>query len=94
MADSRKVRLSGYGVALQMKSTEYKAQDDAKVEGDEDHGADDEDKVDEIEGFVFSRLRSVAPTVARTSRRLLPYSRWAVRRQACPVVELGSALIH
>lgn len=26
-----KVRLSGYGVELQIKSTEYKAQDDTKV---------------------------------------------------------------
>ncbi|CAG0918617.1 unnamed protein product [Notodromas monacha] len=57
-ADSRRVRLSGYGVELQMKSTEYKAQDDAKVD-DEDRATDDEDKVDEIEGFVFSRLSSV-----------------------------------
>lgn len=31
----KKTRLSGYGVELDMKSTEYKAQDDSKVEGTE-----------------------------------------------------------
>lgn len=30
---NKKVRLSGYGVELAIKSTEYKAQDDTKVKG-------------------------------------------------------------
>ena len=30
-----KTRLSGYGVELAIKSTEYKAKDDTKVEGNE-----------------------------------------------------------
>ena len=30
-----KVRLSGYGVELQIKSTEYKAQDDTKLKSGE-----------------------------------------------------------
>ena len=30
---ARKVRLSGYGVELAIKSTEYKAQDDSKIRG-------------------------------------------------------------
>ena len=29
----KKVRLSGYGVELAIKNTEYKAKDDSKVEG-------------------------------------------------------------
>jgi UDP-glucose:glycoprotein glucosyltransferase len=29
----KKLRLSGYGVELAIKSTEYKAKDDTKVEG-------------------------------------------------------------
>ena len=31
---AEKVRLSGYGVELAIKSTEYKAKDDTKVEGE------------------------------------------------------------
>ena len=52
--------MSGYGVELAVKSTEYKAVDDQKVEDkkkiekiqkDEDVGED------EVEGFLFQRLR-------------------------------------
>lgn len=45
-----KVRLSGYGVELQVKSTEYKAQDDTKLEGDDGSNEDDEAGDEEIEG--------------------------------------------
>lgn len=43
---------------LQIKSTEYKVQDDTEVKGDKSQDSyeqDDED--DEIEGFNFSRLK-------------------------------------
>ena len=51
------MRLSGYGVELAIKSTEYKAQDDTKVreEGSGDAGL--QDQPDDVEGFLFSRLR-------------------------------------
>jgi UDP-glucose:glycoprotein glucosyltransferase len=55
---NRRVRLSGYGVELQIKSTEYKVQDDTEVKGgktEDSYEQDDED--DEIEGFNFSRLK-------------------------------------
>jgi hypothetical protein len=55
---NRRVRLSGYGVELQIKSTEYKVQDDTEVKGDktqDSYEQDDED--DEVEGFNFSRLK-------------------------------------
>ena len=55
------VKLSGYGVELQIKSTEYKAQDDAKLEDSEQSG----DKAsgvgkrkDEVKGFNFDMLKS------------------------------------
>ena len=55
------VKLSGYGVELQIKSTEYKAQDDAKLEDSEQSG----DKAsgvgkrkDEVKGFNFDLLKS------------------------------------
>ncbi|KAK9504391.1 hypothetical protein O3M35_010731 [Rhynocoris fuscipes] len=56
----KKLRLSGYGVELQMKSTEYKAQDDTKVEGTQtDESEEEEDE--EVEGFNFSKLKQLYP---------------------------------
>ncbi|XP_064106308.1 UDP-glucose:glycoprotein glucosyltransferase 1-like isoform X1 [Macrobrachium nipponense] len=57
----RKVRLSGYGVELAIKSTEYKAQDDTKVEDDRGQQEDDDDQEVEVEGFLFSKLESLHP---------------------------------
>lgn len=63
----QQVRLSGYGVELAIKSTEYKAQDDTVVKNANDDGAADtikseNDEIDELEGFVFSRLKALYPT--------------------------------
>ncbi|XP_052105584.1 UDP-glucose:glycoprotein glucosyltransferase 1-like [Mytilus californianus] len=58
----QKTRLSGYGVELAIKSQEYKAKDDTKIEGD---GTKEEDEViegeDEIQGFIFSKLKDLYP---------------------------------
>ena len=53
-----KVRLSGYGVELAVKNTEYKAVDDSKIQGDGDDttNKDNEDEND-IDGFLFGKLR-------------------------------------
>jgi len=54
-----KLRLSGYGVELQLKSSEYKAQDDRKIKSDGQEFSDnepDEKKGDEINGFDFGVL--------------------------------------
>ncbi|KAE8746395.1 hypothetical protein FOCC_FOCC006890 [Frankliniella occidentalis] len=59
---NRKLRLSGYGVELQMKSTEYKAQDDTEVKGGaEGDGSQEEKEDEEIEGFNFNVLKSLYP---------------------------------
>ncbi|KAH7962478.1 hypothetical protein HPB52_016338 [Rhipicephalus sanguineus] len=52
-----KVRLSGYGVELAIKSTEYKAQDDTKVK-EEKNVVDSEEveKVENMEGFDIKKL--------------------------------------
>ncbi|XP_060085960.1 UDP-glucose:glycoprotein glucosyltransferase 1-like [Ylistrum balloti] len=55
-----KTRLSGYGVELAIKSTEYKAKDDTKVESGSSADAE-EDEVDEVQGFIFSKLRELHP---------------------------------
>ncbi|XP_076453817.1 UDP-glucose:glycoprotein glucosyltransferase 1-like isoform X2 [Babylonia areolata] len=58
----KRLRLSGYGVELAIKSTEYKAKDDTKVEGEaEGDSGDWEEEGEELQGFVFSRLRELHP---------------------------------
>lgn len=58
------MRLSGYGVELQLKSTEYKSQDDTTPkESDSSDTADPSEEEDEndpqnqIDGFNFGRLK-------------------------------------
>lgn len=62
-ADSRKVALSGYGVELAIKSTEYKAQDDTRVRGEASTNPQlaESEKPDEMAGFVFSKLKTAYP---------------------------------
>ena len=56
-----KVKLSGYGVELQIKSTEYKAQDDTKLKSGEDGDDSGEEAEEEVEGFLFGTLKSLHP---------------------------------
>ncbi|RVE50987.1 hypothetical protein evm_004396 [Chilo suppressalis] len=64
-----KLRLSGYGVELQLKSTEYKSQDDStpkETEGDEQTPSVEEDENDpqnQIDGFNFGRLKNLFPAL-------------------------------
>lgn len=58
------MRLSGYGVELQLKSTEYKSQDDTTPKetdtGDAAEPSVEEDENDpqnQIDGFNFGRLK-------------------------------------
>uniref|UniRef100_A0A668ANH5 UDP-glucose ceramide glucosyltransferase-like 1 n=1 Tax=Myripristis murdjan TaxID=586833 RepID=A0A668ANH5_9TELE len=53
---SKKMLLSGYGVELAIKSTEYKAVDDTKIAVN----AEDDDN-DEVQGFLFGTLKKSHP---------------------------------
>ncbi|MBZ3889855.1 UDP-glucose:glycoprotein glucosyltransferase 1 [Sciurus carolinensis] len=57
------VHLSGYGVELAIKSTEYKAKDDTQVKGTEINTTviGENDPIDEVQGFLFGRLRDLHP---------------------------------
>ena len=55
--ETPKVRLSGYGVELAIKSTEYKNVDDQKVADRKKKEKLTERGDDEVEGFLFNRLR-------------------------------------
>ncbi|XP_018331345.1 UDP-glucose:glycoprotein glucosyltransferase isoform X2 [Agrilus planipennis] len=61
----KQLRLSGYGVELQMKSTEYKVQDDAQLHDSNEaqEGEDEEDA--EVEGFNFAILKKLFPDVKK-----------------------------
>ncbi|XP_077988302.1 UDP-glucose:glycoprotein glucosyltransferase 1-like isoform X2 [Glandiceps talaboti] len=56
-----KVRLSGYGVELAIKSTEYKAVDDSQVKDDEESDDVIPEGEDEVQGFDFNTLRKLHP---------------------------------
>lgn len=63
-----KLRLSGYGVELQLKSTEYKSQDDSTPKESEEGVAntqseeeDENDPQNQIDGFNFGRLKNLFP---------------------------------
>ncbi|XP_074657528.1 UDP-glucose:glycoprotein glucosyltransferase 1-like isoform X2 [Tubulanus polymorphus] len=60
---NEKVRLSGYGVGLDIKNQEYKAKDDTKVEDSHDAGETVE-KEDEVQGFIFSKLEKLHPDLS------------------------------
>ncbi len=67
--NGQRVALSGYGVELDIKSTEYKAKDDTKVNADEADGVKKnlrENEDDEsIQGFVFSKLKALNPDMEK-----------------------------
>ncbi|XP_026484912.2 UDP-glucose:glycoprotein glucosyltransferase [Vanessa tameamea] len=65
-----KVRLSGYGVELQLKSTEYKSQDDTTPKESESGESsvpsaeeDENDPQNQIDGFNFGRLKNLFPAL-------------------------------
>ncbi|XP_059502942.1 UDP-glucose:glycoprotein glucosyltransferase 2 [Stegostoma tigrinum] len=66
---SKKVHLSGYGVELAIKSTEYKALDDTHFEGTNTTMLEDDD-VDEIQGFHFQKLKQLYPDLTSQLKEL------------------------
>ncbi|UYV70608.1 UGGT1 [Cordylochernes scorpioides] len=58
---AKKVPLSGYGVEMAIKSTEYKAQDDTVLREDAayDQATVKQSDSDELEGFIFSQLKAL-----------------------------------
>ncbi|XP_043104746.1 UDP-glucose:glycoprotein glucosyltransferase 2 isoform X2 [Puntigrus tetrazona] len=58
---SEKMLLSGYGVELAIKSTEYKAVDDTQVKESKSVSTDNEDENDEVQGFLFGKLKKSHP---------------------------------
>eukprot|EP00076_Gallus_gallus_P013988 XP_015132664.1 UDP-glucose:glycoprotein glucosyltransferase 1 isoform X2 [Gallus gallus] len=67
-----KVYLSGYGVELAIKSTEYKAKDDTQVKGTDVNATviDEDDPIDEVQGFLFGKLRHLYPDLSEELKEL------------------------
>uniref|UniRef100_UPI003AAA24A0 UDP-glucose:glycoprotein glucosyltransferase 2 n=1 Tax=Centroberyx gerrardi TaxID=166262 RepID=UPI003AAA24A0 len=57
----QKMLLSGYGVELAIKSTEYKAVDDTKVKDSKMAANTEDDDNDEVQGFLFGTLKKSHP---------------------------------
>uniref|UniRef100_A0A8D2CK87 UDP-glucose:glycoprotein glucosyltransferase 1 n=1 Tax=Sciurus vulgaris TaxID=55149 RepID=A0A8D2CK87_SCIVU len=55
---SRKMYLSGYGVELAIKSTEYKALDDTQIKT-MTNTIEDETEANEVQGFLFGKLKEI-----------------------------------
>ncbi|KAG8013261.1 UDP-glucose:glycoprotein glucosyltransferase 1, partial [Nibea albiflora] len=68
----KKVYLSGYGVELAIKSQEYKAKDDTQVQGAEVNATviGENDPVDEVQGFLFGKLKTVYPELKEQLKEL------------------------
>ncbi|XP_069668834.1 UDP-glucose:glycoprotein glucosyltransferase isoform X2 [Periplaneta americana] len=96
---NKRVRLSGYGVELQIKSTEYKVQDDTQVKGDKTQdSSEQDDEDDEIEGFNFSRLKQLYPDkkgdldklrlhLLESSNEMAPLKVWQVQELSLQAAE-------
>uniref|UniRef100_A0A8B9TEP3 UDP-glucose ceramide glucosyltransferase-like 1 n=1 Tax=Anas platyrhynchos TaxID=8839 RepID=A0A8B9TEP3_ANAPL len=65
-----KVYLSGYGVELAIKSTEYKAKDDTQVKDVNATVIDENDPIDEVQGFLFGKLRQLYPDLMEELKEL------------------------
>lgn len=63
---NQRLRLSGYGVELQMKSTEYKSQDDSELKDKEGSAETSQEEEEiEIEGFDFAKLKQLFPDLKK-----------------------------
>ncbi|XP_043650860.1 UDP-glucose:glycoprotein glucosyltransferase [Drosophila teissieri] len=68
--DRRPVRLSGYGVELHLKSTEYKSQDDAPKPEAGSTSHEDLANESDVQGFDFKVLKQKHPTLKRALDQL------------------------
>uniref|UniRef100_A0AAV2JWN7 UDP-glucose ceramide glucosyltransferase-like 1 n=1 Tax=Knipowitschia caucasica TaxID=637954 RepID=A0AAV2JWN7_KNICA len=69
----KSMHLSGYGVELAIKSTEYKAVDDTQVTDSRTPLAGEEDGNDEVQGFLFGTLKKAHPELKEELGELRKY---------------------
>lgn len=66
---SKKMRLSGYGVELHLKSQEYKSQDDSPRQQEQEAIVNDDSLESEVEGFDFIKLKGRFPHLSHSLDR-------------------------
>ena len=72
--NNKRISLSGYGVELDIKNTEYKAKDDTKV--NDDGNSNIQQKSDDdaaIQGFMFNKLKSLHPQLDKELNEFRKY---------------------
>ncbi|XP_055694605.1 UDP-glucose:glycoprotein glucosyltransferase [Lutzomyia longipalpis] len=94
----KKVRLSGYGVELHLKSTEYKSQDDSPRAPGENIADQVDTGETEVNGFDFKVLKSRYPELSQSLEafrlRLLEKSHEIAPLKAWEFQELGLQAAH
>ncbi|XP_062982125.1 UDP-glucose:glycoprotein glucosyltransferase 2 [Elgaria multicarinata webbii] len=70
---SQKMYLSGYGVELAIKSTEYKAVDDSQAEATRNVTEEEGDEESEVQGFFFDTLKQNYPDLKDNLKELKKY---------------------
>uniref|UniRef100_G1K9V9 UDP-glucose glycoprotein glucosyltransferase 2 n=1 Tax=Anolis carolinensis TaxID=28377 RepID=G1K9V9_ANOCA len=68
-----KMYLSGYGVELAIKSTEYKAVDDSQAEATRNETEEEGDEENDVQGFLFDTLRQNYPDLKDNLKELRKY---------------------
>ncbi|XP_074048017.1 UDP-glucose:glycoprotein glucosyltransferase 2 isoform X2 [Macrotis lagotis] len=89
---SKRMNLSGYGVELAIKSTEYKALDDTQVKAMNNTVIenDDDDEPTEVQGFFFKKLKEIYPDLSdnlkefrehliESSKEMVPLKVWELQ---------------
>ncbi|XP_001377394.4 UDP-glucose:glycoprotein glucosyltransferase 2 isoform X2 [Monodelphis domestica] len=88
--DSRKMNLSGYGVELAIKSTEYKAVDDTQVKAMNNTVVEDDNEATDVQGFLFEKLKETYPDLRdnlkefrkhliESSKEMIPLKVWELQ---------------
>ncbi|XP_038615183.1 UDP-glucose:glycoprotein glucosyltransferase 2 [Tachyglossus aculeatus] len=67
---SKKMYLSGYGVELAIKSTEYKVMDDSQVKATNETELEEDNEENEIQGFLFGKLNKIHPDLKDNLKEL------------------------
>ncbi|XP_077200010.1 UDP-glucose:glycoprotein glucosyltransferase 2 isoform X2 [Paroedura picta] len=70
---SKKMYLSGYGVELAIKSTEYKAVDDSQAKAASNVTEEEENKESDVQGFLFDTLKQNYPDLKDNLTELRKY---------------------
>ncbi|XP_028929420.1 UDP-glucose:glycoprotein glucosyltransferase 2 isoform X3 [Ornithorhynchus anatinus] len=67
---SKKMYLSGYGVELAIKSTEYKVMDDSQVKATNETDLEEDNEENEVQGFLFGKLNKIHPDLKDNLKEL------------------------